>query len=57
MEYLNQNEAFFLEARVFTDLLHLQDYLEKTPIEILLIGETISLDMIEKERVRHIMLL
>ena len=57
MEYLNQNETFFLEARVFTDLLHLQDYLGKTPVEVLLIGETISLDMIEKESIRHIMLL
>ena len=57
MECLNQKEDFFLEARVFTDLLHLQDYLEKTPVEVLLVGETISLDTIEKERIRHIMLL
>ena len=57
MEYLNQNEGFFLEARVFTDLLHLQDYLEEVQIEVLLVGEMISLDTIEKEHIRHIMLL
>ena len=57
MEYLNQNKEFFLEARVFTDLLHLQDYLEEMTVEVLLVGERISLDTIDKEQIRHIMLL
>ncbi len=57
MEYLNQDTAFFLEVRVFTNLLSLQDYLEDTLIEILLVGEQIELDQIDKEHIHHIMLL
>lgn len=57
MEYLNRDETFFLEARVFTNLLSLQGYLDETVVEVLLIGERIGLDQIDKKRVHHIMLL
>ena len=57
MEYLNQNEAFFLEARVFTNLLNLQEFLEHALVDILLIGEAIALENVEKEHIQHIMVL
>lgn len=57
MEYLNQDETFFLEARVFTNLLNLQEFLEDARVEVLLLHETIGLDYIDKQHIRHIMLL
>lgn len=57
MQYLNQDATFFLEARVFTNLISLQEYLEETKIEVLLLGETIGVEAIEKDHIQHIMLL
>lgn len=57
MEYLNQKQDFLLEARVFTNLISLKDYLEENRAEVLLVGEEIDIEEIPKEQITHIMIL
>lgn len=57
MEYLNQKMDFLLEARVFTNLLSLKEYLERNAVELLLLGEEIALEELSGEKLPHIMIL
>ncbi len=57
MEYLNQRQNFLLEAKVFTNLIHLKEYLEENQVEILLIGEGIDMEQLPKKQISHIIIL
>lgn len=57
MHYVNSKGDFPLEACVFTREEKLQDYIQKSVVDILLVGEDCTLIGICKEHIRHLVVL
>lgn len=57
MEYLNRKQDFGFETRMFTSIERLIDFLEKSKMDILLIGDRVSLESIDRKKIRNIFVL
>lgn len=57
MDYINRKKDFWLEACVFTNEESLLNYTKNSEIDILLVGEGCSLEGMDREHIRHTVVL